>query len=483
MSRSAVAYTAASIYCALLIAAALWAGRRTHNAADFFVASRRMLPVAAAFSAAVNAVSVMLLLALITAAFAWGLAAMWIVIAMLAGILMNWIYVAPRLRTLAADQESLTVVQVLTADIGSRMQRLVSYSTTLILVSGTAYLVATQLNLATRMASSEFDLSLDEGVLWLAAVVVLQTMIGGIRSASLTASIQCLTLLAALLIADGAALQTIGGLSALREGMRSLGQPMVDWSAGRVTVLAATFVLGTLGIGLGNFGQPQILSRFMAVAPTVSGNRARLLSLLWAVVVLCAALVLGWSAKVLYGDSIIAENAWVVVVNRLLPSGLGTALIAMIIVTLVSTADSQLLVMSSSAVADLRIQRSEPSTAAARFLVLLSGVAALLLSIEWPSVLGRYLLVWNLLGATFGPVLLVRLSGKRIRPGSMLGAMWAGCLLTLLFYVLPSGPGEFLDRVLPFVAALGIALTGGERRRNPDRADRAEATVHDHIPI
>jgi sodium/proline symporter len=171
------------------------------------------------------------------------------------------------------------------------------------------------------------------------------------------------------------------------------------------------------------------------------------------------------------------------VIDRVLPSGTAAALITLLAITLVSTADSQLLVMSSSTVADLRTQRSEPSTAGARFLVLLSGVAALLLAYEWPGALGRYLLVWNLLGATFGPVLLVRLSGKRIRAGSMLGAMWAGCLLTLVFYVLPSGPGEFLDRVLPFVAALGIALTGGERRRNPDRADRAEATVHDHLPI
>ncbi len=442
-----------------------------------------MAPAAAAFSAAVNAVSAMLLLAVIAAAFAWGLAAMWIAIAMLAGILINWIYVAPRLRILAADQGSQTIVQVLTADIGSRMQRVVSYSATLILVSATAYLVATQLRLATQMAGSEFDLSLDEGVLWLAALVVLQTMIGGVWSASFTALIQCLTLFATLLIADVAALRTIGGLGALWEGMSALGRPMIDWSAGRVTVLAATFVLGTLGIGLGSFGQPQILNRFMAVTPSVSANRAQSLSLVWAAVVLCAALVLGWSAKVLYGDSIAAENAFVTVVDRLLPSGVGAGLITMMLVTLVSAADSQLLVVSSSAVADLRTQRSEPSTAAARFLVLLAGVAALLLSIEWPVALGRYLLVWNLLGATFGPVLLVRLSGKRIRPGSMLGAMWAGFLLTLLFHVLPSGPGEFLDRVLPFVAALGIALTGGERRRNPDRADRAEATVHDHLSI
>src|SRR5690606_41993440 len=61
-----------------------------------------------------------------------------------------------------------------------------------------------------------------------------------------------------------------------------------------------------------------------------------------------------------------------------------------------------------------------------------------------------------------GPILLVRLSGKRLRPGSMLGAMWSGFILTLIFHLLPDSPGDFLERVLPFVASLGIALRSEE---------------------
>jgi sodium/proline symporter len=90
---------------------------------------------------------------------------------------------------------------------------------------------------------------------------------------------------------------------------------------------------------------------------------------------------------------------------------------------------------------------------------------------------------YTAIGASFGPLLLVRLCGKRVRPGATLGAMWSGFLLSLLFHLLPDSPGDFLERVLPFVTSLGIALTGGERRRNPDRADRSQETVHDRIPI
>ncbi len=65
----------------------------------------------------------------------------------------------------------------------------------------------------------------------------------------------------------------------------------------------------------------------------------------------------------------------------------------------------------------------------------------------------------------------------------MLAAMWSGFILSLMFHLLPDAPGDFLERVMPFVASLGIALTGGERRRNPDRADRSQETVHDRVPI
>jgi len=110
-------------------------------------------------------------------------------------------------------------------------------------------------------------------------------------------------------------------------------------------------------------------------------------------------------------------------------------------------------------------------------------LATCLVAYEPVSLLNQWLFAYNVMGASFGPLLLVRLTGKRVRPGSTLGAMWAGCILTVLFHLLPDSPGDILERVFPFVASLGIALTGGDRRRNPDRADRAQDTVHDRVPI
>ena len=116
--------------------------------------------------------------------------------------------------------------------------------------------------------------------------------------------------------------------------------------------------------------------------------------------------------------------------------------------------------------------------------MVLSAVLIVLSTLWAPSTVFEHAMFgYAALGASFGPLLLVRLSGKRVRPGATLGAMWSGFLLSLMFHLLPDSPGDFLERVLPFVASLGIALTGGERRRNPDRADRSQETVHDRVPI
>jgi Na+/proline symporter len=133
---------------------------------------------------------------------------------------------------------------------------------------------------------------------------------------------------------------------------------------------------------------------------------------------------------------------------------------------------------------DLKRATAPLSLTLLRGMLLVTAVLVCIILLYSPGrIVDHAMFAFTALGASLGPLLLVRLSGKRIRPGSTLGAMWAGFLLSLVFHLLPDSPGDFLERVLPFIAALGIALTGGERRRNPDRADRSEETMHDRVPI
>jgi sodium/proline symporter len=178
------------------------------------------------------------------------------------------------------------------------------------------------------------------------------------------------------------------------------------------------------------------------------------------------------------------DRALFVIADRALPPWLAVIVGALILCALLANIGSRLLVIAASLSADTKRATSPLSYAWARVVLVLFTIVVLCFALyAHGSILEQAMFAFSVMGSAFGPLLLVRLAGKRVRPGSTLGAMWTGFILTWLFHVLPDSPGDFLERVFPFVAALGIALSGGERRRNPDRADRSQQTVHDRVPI
>jgi Na+/proline symporter len=222
----------------------------------------------------------------------------------------------------------------------------------------------------------------------------------------------------------------------------------------------------------------------MAVRDDSTLRRARWIAMGWIVVVSAAVMLCGWSAKVLYAGLADPGQAMFALATRVLPPTVGSWITLALVAAVIGSLASQFLVAASSLTVDLKRSTSPLSLAWLRVALAGFAVAVAYASRFAPVDLLEYTLFsFNAMGASFGALLLVRLSGKRVRPGSMLGAMWAGFALTILFHLLPDSPGDFLERVLPFVAALGIALSGGERRRNPDRADRGQETVHDRVPI
>jgi len=247
------------------------------------------------------------------------------------------------------------------------------------------------------------------------------------------------------------------------------------WTGEQAAILAVTFVLGTLMLGIVPFGQPQVVSQFMVSTDATQLQAARRTALLWVLLVLGAMLVCGWAARSLLPFATTLQDVFPGLLQQSLPEWLAAAAMAILLVCAFSALDGLLLVMAAAVSVDLKAERVHLSLDWPKPAVVLAGalLAAVALTVPEPS-FERLLLSWTLLGSAFGPLLLVRLTGKRVRPGSTMGSMWAGFALTLLLHLLPDAPGDFLERALPFVAALGIALTGGERRRDPDRADRSQ---------
>lgn len=484
MTRSAAALLTLFAFSAVLLIIAASAGRRTHNASDLVLANRRLGVWLVALGYTASATNMWVLLVMGAAAFVWGLSAVWIWGAIVVGCIINMWYVAPRLRAASAGQGNVTLTQMLSADAGERLQPIIVRSIVCIVLLALLLQSAAMLRFAGEVLAAEFGFEVGKLVTLSVALLAACMLAGGLRAASMLDGLQIILVLAVAALLPLPAFFAMGGADQLQTAVAAIGPQATDLFAGRTGVVALAFAAGASGIGLAMLGQPHAATRLMAAKDDATLLVARWLALGCVAVLGGAVLLCAWCAGVLYAGLEHPEQALFVLASRLLPPLLSAAIVAVLAAAIVLGIGSQLLVMAASLAVDLRRASAPVSLAWNRTALIVAAAAAAAVALYAPAAITEHALFgFSALGASLGPLLLVRLSGKRIRPGSILGAMWAGFVLTLLFHLLPDSPGDFLERVLPFIAALGIALTGGERRRNPDRADRSQETVHDRVPI
>lgn len=471
-------------FAAVLLAVTAWAGRRTHNAADLVLANRRLGVWLFALSTTANTVNGWLLMTLAGAAFAWGWSAMWICGAFVAGAALSLFFIAPRLRAIAVAQGNATLFQVLSAESGDRLQPLVARSCIVIFLLCVLLQTAAILRFAGGLLVDEFGFNLISMSITAVALITAGVFAGGLRACAVGDAVQVISIgVFGVLLAAGASV-AIGGWEQFQIALTALGPLTTDWFGGRDGVVALSFAVGVLCIGLGTTGQPQIATRYMAVRDEQTLWRGSWLALVFITLIVGAVLCCGWGASVLYAGLERPELSMFTVADRLLPPLLAAFIVATLIAAILANLGSHLLALASSLGIDPRRVNAPLSLTWVRSAMVVSAVLVLLSTWWAPATVFEHAMFgYAALGASFGPLLLVRLSGKRVRPGATLAAIWSGFILSLLFHLLPDAPGDFLERVIPFVASLGIALTGGERRRNPDRADRSQQTVHDRVPI
>lgn len=484
MARSSVVILVLLAFALLLLGVAIWSARRTHHAEDFLIANRRLGIWPAAFGYIGSAANAWALLLIGAAAFSWGLSAIWLWAGMILGTLISTWYVAPRLRSVAAAQNSTTPTQVISADAGDRLQPLITRSAAFIALIFLLLQSAIALRAAADLLHADSAFDLQRSVVLFGGLVTACVLAGGLRAASLCDAAQMIVMVVAVLLLPLPAMVALASWDSLLSGLAVLGPAMSDWYGGKSGVAALAFAAGALGLGFAIPGQPHAMVRFIAAKDDTVLRRVRWIASGWISVSLGAVLVCGWCARVLYDGLRQPEQALFALANRLLPPSLAAVFVIFMVAAVALSIASPLLAIASQFAVEFRSAAAPLSMAWSRFALIVTALLAIVIAVSIPlGLVEQGLLAFTAMGAAFGPLLLVRLSGKRIRPGSALGAMWAGFILTLLFHLLPDSPGDFLERVLPFLAALGIALTGGERRRNPDRADRSQETVHDRVPI
>jgi sodium/proline symporter len=458
-----VAVTLVAYLLALLVIG-LWSQRRVGDRGDFHLAGRGLGAVVAALSASASSSSVWTLLGVSGAAYLWGLQAVWLIPAVLSGFAINWFLVAPRLRARSHADGSLTLVEFLAAGCDPLTERRLRVLGAVLIVFCFSLYVAAQFQGAGTALAAALPVSGTVAIAAGATVVVGYVLLGGFWAASVTDALQGLMMLLVALVLPGYALQAVGGPVALLEGLRALSEPglsrLVDQPG---PLLAAVFVAGLFGIGLGYPGQPHVVNRFMAMRRASDIGPARVIALGWAAFIYTGMVLLGWCARLLLGPVDDHESVLLILGVELLPPAIGGVVTGGVLAAIMSTSDSQLLVASGAVSHDLR--RTPGSVRTDRLVVLLVGLVAVALALLVPdSIFSRVLFAWQVLGNGFGPLLLVLLWRGHVAPGYRLSSMALGAGATIVLSFLPSAPGDAAERLLPFAAALLIALAGSRNR-------------------
>jgi sodium/proline symporter len=473
MTRAQAVLATLLAYQVTLLAIGLWASRRTSDDTDFFLGGRRLGPWVAAISASASSSSAWTLLGVSGAAFTWGLSALWLFPATVSGFVVNWLWVGPRLMRMSRERGSVTLTEFL-ADTPEGVARgaITRFASGAILIAFLFY-IASQFQGAGNAFAASFGLSANTGIAIGAAIVVLYTLLGGFWAVSVTDLLQGLLMAVAAVLLPAVALAEVGGLGALREGLRQAhdGSAGLHLTRGFPGVLGLLFVLGTLGIGLGYPGQPHVVNRYMALRDESALRRGRIIAIAWAVVIYAGMLLLGLSARVLFAGAPDGEQVLFHTANALLPPALAGVMVAAVLSAIMSTADSQLLVAASAVSWDLRrAGRAAPPPSRtdglgrSRAVVVALSLLATIVAMAAPAaIFSRVLFAWHALGSAFGPVLLLRLAGRAPDGRAVLASIVTGFSLTVVFYLRPDTPGDWVERLVPFALALLVASVGWRR--------------------
>ena len=452
-------------YMVVLLLLGVVAARRTRDESDFFLGGRRSGALLTAIGASASSSSAWTLLGVSGAAYAWGLSSLWLFPACVGGFALNWFVMAPALRRASHRSGAMTVPDLLVDGEGGWQRATVRLAALITLFSLGAYIAAQFLG-AGKLFQSEFGLPLAGSVAGGAAIILLYTLCGGFAAVSLTDTLQGLVMALTAFLVPVAALVEVGGVSGLLAALENQDIPgYLSVGGPRAAPLAVGFIAGLLGIGLGYPGQPHVVKYYLAVGQDTSLRRARTIAMSWAVIVYAGMLVVGLCARALFPEVQENEVVLAMTAERLFHPAIAGVMLAAVLSAVMSTADSQLLVASSTVAHDLRSGKSAAGLLQIRLtVVVLCLVAAGAALIGNKDIFDRVLFGWAAMGAAFGPLLIVRVVlGRRLRTAHTFIVMLCGFALSVAahFYWDDIGASDLrgtMTRITPFAVALLLGL-------------------------
>lgn len=462
--NSALVISTLVVYMAALVGVGFWASRRTHDQDDFILGGRGLGGYVAALSYSASASSAWTLLGLSGAAFVLGVQALWIAVGATLTMLVAWFWIAPRLMVWTRERHQLTLPDFLADDTTGGWRRAIVIVSALIIIVSFVMYIAAQFQGAGNTFASLFNMPFSVAIVLGAGIILLYTLLGGFWAVSVTDSIQGTLMAITAVVLPLAALIALGGPAGFAGSLKTVSTPaQTSFIGGQIGLAAFGVVVGSMAIGMGTFGQPQLLARFMALKDHRARRQGAWLTTAWYAVVFFGMVFLGLAGRVLAPDIDNPETLFFELTEKLVHPLAASVMIAAVLSAIMSTADSQLVVTASAISHDLGAARrfGRRALVVTRMAVLAVVILAVVVSIYLPAqIFDRVLASWIALGSAFGPVIFVRLAGLRRPPAAVLASIVIGYGLAIgLPQVVEPTPGMIVERLLPFVAALAILIS------------------------
>ncbi len=448
------------VYLAFMLGVGVFFFARSKNAGEkeYFLGGRRMGAWVSALSAGASDMSAWVLMGLPASIYAAGIGQMWIAIGLAVGYALSWVLEAPRLRRYSiAAKDSITIPQYLT-------NRFLSASKALQIICAVIFLIAYTIYAASsiKACGTLFNtvIGIDTKVaMYIAAIIIIgYTFLGGFSAVSWTDFFQGLLMLAALLIAPIFALFLVksGGGAASDTLPANYWHLFTGWKD----------VLSGLGWGLGYFGMPHIIIRFMSVRSDKDLKKGARIGIIWTVLILAFAVISGLIGHLFLGEISDSSTVFIQMVRRIFPPLVSGILLSAILAAAMSTADSQLLASASAFASDVYkpvIRKGKASNRemlwAGRIVVLIIAVVALLIASNPNSgtIMGLVENAWGVFGAAFGPTILLSLFWRRLTFSGAVAGIVCGAVVDILWLVLFKSFG--LYEIIPgFIVGLLAAV-------------------------
>lgn len=437
-------------YLILTMLIGVIAYRATRSLSDYILGGRRLGPAVAALSVGASDMSGWLLLGLPGAVYLSGISQAWIGIGLVIGAWLNWLFVAKRLRVYTEQaNDSLTIPDFLENRLAdhSGLIRVVSAITILVFF---IFYTASGLVGGAILFEKVFGLPYVTALLLGGGVIMAYTFMGGFLAVSWTDFFQGILMLLALIILPWAVMNELGGIDQTLSTLKEMDSTKLDFFHD-FSLLGG---LSLLAWGLGYFGQPHILARFMAIDSPTSVPLSRRIAMSWMILSLIGAVGVGLAGAVYFAGVPLenAETVFLALSQTVFNPWVAGFLIAAILSAIMSTIDSQLLVCSSAITEDFYKRWLRPHAQdnelvwVGRFAVVAVALFAMFIALDpKSSVLDLVSYAWAGFGAAFGPVIILSLYWSRLTRNGALAGIVLGALTVIGWKQLTGGPLGIFD--------------------------------------